>query len=212
MRISLSVQDPSPEFQKGLLALLSEHGAGVEADTGWNSDSASRYYFSLPANAQRILREAASRSDGFVPAEALRGPDGDAKLTGHSAFQAALKRGVRLGWWPEDTLGPVVADGPGFGKVVGYRIRSEALACFRAATAAHAQNETTTHGAALAGAIRTQGGEWNPDRCVQALHEAGHPVDKKAARGLLRKLRDDGEIELVGQSPTLYRRADPSAA
>ncbi|WUW19299.1 hypothetical protein OG521_00270 [Streptomyces sp. NBC_01463] len=76
--------------------------------TDWTApETASRYYLSLPATSQRILREAATREDGYVPADVVRGPHGEGKLTGSSgAFKAALKRGVRRNWWIADHSEP----------------------------------------------------------------------------------------------------------
>ncbi|MFD8088590.1 hypothetical protein [Streptomyces malaysiensis] len=121
MRIVVTVEDPEPGFLDKLMALLAEHAAQVEVDTEWTVDRAKQYYASLPARAQRIVREAATR-DGYVPADELRDDEGSS-LRGHSAaLKRGLERGVRQGWWPDGMEPPIVATGPGFGKVVGYRM------------------------------------------------------------------------------------------
>ncbi|UUU37521.1 hypothetical protein [Streptomyces sp. NBC_00162] len=163
MKLHLIVEDPDPAFQRALLALLGEHAGSLKTAgpaTDWaDPETASRYYLSLPATAQRILREAATREDGYVPADVLRGPHGEGKLTGSSgAFKAALKRGVRRNWWVADQVSPLLAEGPGFGKVAGYRIRTGALPAFQAAVATHQQGELASQKDCLAEAITGEGG------------------------------------------------------
>ncbi|MFE2094102.1 hypothetical protein [Streptomyces sp. NPDC059460] len=215
MRLHVIVEDPDPDFQKALLDLLAKHGGDlevVEAATGWTEpETASRFYLSLPRTAQRILREAAKRDDGYVPADVLRGPSGD-KLTGSSgAFKAALKRGVRHGWWGPDQLLPVLAEGPGFGKVGGYRIRGEALQAFQTAVATHQQSELASQKDSLIEAIQFDSGDWDAQRSVAALHQVGHTVDEKRARQILRDLAADGLLHRVDAHRAVYRLASHAA-
>lgn len=210
MKLHLIVEDPDPAFQKALLALLAGHASSLKAAgpaTDWaDPETASRYYLSLPTTAQRILREAAAREDGYVPADVLRGPNGDGKLTGSSgAFKAALKRGVRRNWWIADQVSPVLAEGPGFGKVAGYRIRNDALPAFQAAVTSHQQGELASQKDCLAEAITAEGGEWDAQRSVAALHEIGHTIDEKRARQILRDLVADGVIDRVDADRAIYR-------
>ena len=129
MRIIVTVEDPEPGFLDKFTALLAEHGAQVQVDTEWTADRAKQYYVSLPEPSRRIVREAAVR-DGYVPAEELRDEEGSS-LRGHSApLKRTLERGVRMGWWPEGMQPPIVAAGPGFGKVVGYRMPGELVQTF----------------------------------------------------------------------------------
>ncbi|MEW1639849.1 hypothetical protein AB0469_38035 [Streptomyces sp. NPDC093801] len=210
MKLHLIVEDPDPAFQKALLALLAGHASSLKTAgpaTDWaDPETASRYYLSLPTTAQRILREASAREDGYVPADVLRGPNGDGKLTGSSgAFKAALKRGVRRNWWIAGQVSPVLAEGPGFGKVAGYRIRNDALPAFQAAVTSHQQGELASQKDCLAEAITAEGGEWDAQRSVAALHEIGHTIDEKRARQILRDLAADGVIDRVDADRAIYR-------
>ncbi|MFJ4343332.1 hypothetical protein [Streptomyces sp. NPDC088915] len=132
IKITVTVDQPTPEFQERLLALLAEHAAYVEVDTTWDRERARRYYLALPDRAQRILKEAATR-DGYVSADDLRDGE-DSSLRGHSAaLKRILDRGVREGWWPHGMEAPIQAQGPGFGKVVGYRMPDHLTSVFRMA-------------------------------------------------------------------------------
>lgn len=132
MRIVVSVDDPTPEFQGKLLALLADHAQDVEADTTWTEERATHYYRMLPARARRIVKEAVERG-GMVPAEALRNHPGDS-LRGHSApLSRILQRGKMTKRWPEAMKQPVTGVGPGFGKVEGYEIDPELIPVFETA-------------------------------------------------------------------------------
>jgi hypothetical protein len=134
MRITVTIDQPSGDFQTKLLSLLAEHAAEVEMDTAWTVERAESYYRSLPERARRIVREAAAR-DGYVPAEELR-DDENSSLRGHSAaLSRALQRGFMRGLWPENMPAPVEAQGPGFGKVVGYRMPDALVQTFYTAIA-----------------------------------------------------------------------------
>jgi hypothetical protein len=213
LKITVTIDDPTDDFKQRLLDLLAEHAAAVVIDTGWTHERAKQYELSLPARARAILRAAVARG-GYVSADVLRGPDGTGTLTGHSAaFKQALERGVRKGWWPDGTPAPVVAHGPGFGKVAGYGIASEAWPAFETA-ALTARIDAKLHDGAtqrdtLAQAISTQTGDWDAERTVVALHAAGHDtVDYKRARAILRDLADTGLIVKTDPEQALYRRAE----
>lgn len=129
MKITVTVDQPTGDFQNRLLALLAEHAGDIELDTGWNVTRAERYYLSLPARARRIVKEAVIR-DGYVPADELRDSP-DASLRGHSAaLKRALRRGFMRGDWPEEMQPPIEPQGPGFGKVVGYRMPADLVQTF----------------------------------------------------------------------------------
>ncbi|MFC8207916.1 hypothetical protein [[Kitasatospora] papulosa] len=132
MKITVTVENPTGEFQKRLLDLLAEHAGQVHADTTWTKERACRYYLALPARAQRIVKEAADRK-GYVSADDLRDTE-NTSLRGHSAaLKRILDRGVREGWWPDGMEPPIQAQGPGFGKVVGYRMPEDLTGVFRTA-------------------------------------------------------------------------------
>lgn len=134
MRIVVSVDDPTPEFQGKLLALLADHAqdAEVEDDTTWTEERATHYYRMLPARARRIVKEAVQRG-GLVPADALRDKPDDS-LRGHSApLSRILQRGKMTKRWPEKMRQPVTGVGPGFGKVEGYEITDDLIPVFKSA-------------------------------------------------------------------------------
>ncbi|MEU3855294.1 hypothetical protein [Streptomyces sp. NPDC029554] len=132
MRITVTVDDPTPDFQRKLLALLAEHAQEVDTDTTWTEERATHYYRMLPVRARRIVKEAVERG-GMVPAEALRDKPEDS-LRGHSApLSRALRRGTALKRWPEAMELPVTGVGPGFGKVQGYEVRADLIPVFQAA-------------------------------------------------------------------------------
>lgn len=129
MRITITIDQPTGDFQDRLLALLSEHAATIELDTTWTVERAESYYRSLPARARRIVREAAIR-DGYVSAGDLR-DDENSSLRGHSgALSRAVQRGFMRGLWPENMPAPIEPQGPGFGKVVGYRMPDDLVQTF----------------------------------------------------------------------------------
>lgn len=129
MKITVTIDQPTGDFQERLLALLAEYAADVEEDAHWTIPRAESYYRSLPARARRILKEAVAR-DGYVPADELR-DDENTSLRGHSAaLKRALQRGVMLGRWPDGMQPPIEPQGPGFGKVVGYRMPADLVQTF----------------------------------------------------------------------------------
>lgn len=129
MRITVTIDQPTGDFQERLLALLAEHATDVQQDTHWTIPRAENYYRSLPERARRIVKEAATR-DGYVSADDLR-DDEDSSLRGHSgALSRALSRGVTQGRWPEGMQAPIEPQGPGFGKVLGYRMQDELVPTF----------------------------------------------------------------------------------
>ena len=132
MKITVTIDQPTGDFQERLLALLAEYAANVEPDATWTVPRAENYYTRLPPRAQRIVREAVARG-GYVSADDLRDTP-DASLRGHSgALTRALSSGAMAGEWPEGMPLPIVAQGPGFGKVVGYRMPDDLLDVFRTA-------------------------------------------------------------------------------
>ncbi|MER6470992.1 hypothetical protein [Streptomyces collinus] len=128
MRITVTVEDPTEAFQEKLLGLLAEHANQVEVDTTWTVERAEQYYRTLPPRAQDIV-QGAVEGDGFVSDDDLR-TDGSS-LRGHSsALKRILERGVREGWWPAGMPAPIQPQGPGFGKVKGYRMPGDLVQTF----------------------------------------------------------------------------------
>ncbi len=62
-----------------------------------------------------------------------------------------------------------------------------------------------THQKSLARAVRSLGGEWDTRRAVTALRDAGHQVDDKRAREMMRRLRDSGLLVRVDPVRARYR-------
>src|ERR1044072_6230819 len=132
VRITVTVDEPTPEFQDKLLALLADHAQDVEADTTWTEKRATHYYRRLPERARRFVKEAVRRG-GMVPADALR-DNPDDSLRGHSApLSRILQRGKMLRRWPEAMERPVTGVGPGLGKVEGYEIDRDLIPVFETA-------------------------------------------------------------------------------
>ncbi|MFI8308721.1 hypothetical protein ACIF80_36025 [Streptomyces sp. NPDC085927] len=128
MRITVTVEDPTSDFQERLLALLQEHAGQVDVDTAWTVERALQYYRTLPKRARDIVLGAVA-NDGFVSDDELR-TDGSS-LRGHSgALKRVLERGVREQWWPAGMQAPIQAQGPGFGKVKGYRMPDDLVLTF----------------------------------------------------------------------------------
>ncbi|MDI1457617.1 hypothetical protein ACWDU8_05265 [Streptomyces sp. NPDC003388] len=126
MEITVHIKDPSPEFERELLTLLNKHRASLRHNPGWNTERARTFYDALAPRAQRILRAALAGDDGEVSADDLRDSD-DTSLRGHAgAFTRTLKRGATEGWWDSGMQSPIIALGPGSGKVQGYKLRDEA--------------------------------------------------------------------------------------
>lgn len=128
MRITVTIDQPTDDFQDRLLTLLREHAAQVEIDTAWTVERALQYYRTLPNRARDIV-QGAVEGDGFVSDDDLR-TDGSS-LRGHSgALKRILERGVREGWWPDGMQAPIQPQGPGFGKVKGYRMPDDLVQTF----------------------------------------------------------------------------------
>ncbi|MFF1593113.1 hypothetical protein ACFVY0_34085 [Streptomyces sp. NPDC058286] len=133
MKITITVEEPTSDFQDRLLNLLKDYAGQVQVDTTWTRARARQYFLALPARAQRIVKETATRQDGFVPANDLRDSE-DSSLRGHAApLKRILEKGAREGWWPAGMEPPIQAQGPGFGKVVGYLMPEHLQSVFQSA-------------------------------------------------------------------------------
>ncbi|MBV6700229.1 hypothetical protein KV557_24520 [Kitasatospora aureofaciens] len=140
MRITVHIEDASPEIAHRLLDLLAEHPGALTTeslDPAWTEERALRLLRELPTRAATVIRLAAA-GGGWVDAEHLRTADGKG-LQGHTAaITQALKRGVRNGWWPEATVKPIEAvynsEVAGPQRALGYQLADDHVAAvFRAA-------------------------------------------------------------------------------
>ncbi|WP_329579823.1 hypothetical protein [Streptomyces sp. NBC_01361] len=113
MRIAISVDQPTPEFQEKLLALLAEHAHGVAIDTTWTDERATHYYRMLSQRARRIVKEAV-QCGGHVPADALCDKPDDSLHGDSASLSRILQRGRILDRWPKAIDRPVKPVGPGF--------------------------------------------------------------------------------------------------
>lgn len=136
MKITVSIEDPTPDFADKLLALLREHGDRVTTEPPtpvWTVDRAALLLSMLPPRAARIIRLAAADPDGRVATNTLREPGKN--LRGHTApIRHALDRGARLGHWPEGMPKPVRSVYThGTAQATSYRITDGLLPVFHAA-------------------------------------------------------------------------------
>ncbi|MFC9736114.1 hypothetical protein ACFWG5_34790 [Streptomyces hydrogenans] len=135
MKITMTVENATPEFQERLLALLAEHAAHVQIDATWTKERAERLYLALPSRARRVIKKAANNG-GYVSADELR-DDENSSLRGHIApIKRAIERCAASGWWPAGMEPVVIPQGPGFGKVLGYQIPEHLVDVFK-----HAANK-----------------------------------------------------------------------
>ncbi|WP_208767156.1 hypothetical protein [Kitasatospora cineracea] len=205
MKITVIADEPTEGFLDDLRALLAKHAAHVEVDTAWNPDRISRYYLALPPRSQRILEEAVARG-GYVSADDLRGDDPDASLKGHSGgLTRILNLGIRKGWWPDGIEPPVQAHGPGFGKVVGYGIRTEQLDLFRDTVLTLPTQRLNF----LAEEIAHRDDPWDDELVRDALTIFKLAIDLDGARVLLRHLVETGL--LAKNAAGFYRRTTDTA-
>ncbi|MFB7739826.1 hypothetical protein ACFC08_36935 [Streptomyces sp. NPDC056112] len=209
MKITVTIDHPTGDFQNRLLALLAEHATHVELDATWTVQRAEQYYRSLPKRARRIVKLSVA-GDGYVASEDLR-DDETTSLRGHSAsLKRLLQRGAMRGLWPEDIHPPITPEGPGFGKVVGYAMDEDLVPVFFTAI----QNVETepekwaeqrlTQVAALEKAVQAQGGTWDTRRAVTALSDAGHEASDKRARQILRDLAASGLLVKTDPDRAVY--------
>lgn len=130
MRITVTVENPTPEAMADIDAFLTKHAAVVQTDTAWTPARARLYYDQLPDRAKAIVLEAVRRG-GVVPADALRPVNGKS-LRGHAgALKTTVTQGAATGLWPHGMEPPVSGIGPGYGKVQGYRIGDKDLRAFQ---------------------------------------------------------------------------------
>lgn len=198
--VTVTVDEPTGDFQDRLLALLAEHSAHVETDTEWTAERAERYYLALPPRAKRIIKAAAA-FDGYVSADVLRDRPSDS-LRGHSAaLTLGLERGVRKGLWPDGMQVPVEPESRGFGKVEGYRMPADLVPVFKQVVLNNPAQRSV-----LETAIRKDHGVWDTARGMQVLQDAGHDPSEKWVREIYRRLATEGVLEKIDPAAAVYRR------
>lgn len=209
LKITVTIDHPTHDFQQRLLALLAEHASEVEVDATWTPERAEQYYRSLPQRARRIVKLCVA-GDGYVASEDLR-DDETTSLRGHSAaLKRLLQRGALRGLWPENIHPPITPVGPGFGKVVGYGMDEDLVPAFFTAirNVETEPEEWAEHrlsqAAALEEAVRAQGGTWDTRRAVTALDDAGHKAGDKRVRQILRDLAASGLLVKTDSDRAVY--------
>ncbi|MFJ9777223.1 hypothetical protein ACIRVF_39330 [Kitasatospora sp. NPDC101157] len=107
MRITITIEDPTPEALEQLLALAALPEATISAVPAdrWTPERAFDYYELLPPRAKQILR-AVVESDGRCDADVVK-EDGKNLRGTTGAFRRVLNDGVRARRWPAALPVPV---------------------------------------------------------------------------------------------------------
>ncbi|MFF7995059.1 hypothetical protein ACFZDG_35480 [Kitasatospora xanthocidica] len=177
----------------------------VEQDDTWTADLAERYYLALPPRSQRILEEALGRG-GRVAADDLRGDDGTDSLKGWSnGLTRTLNRGISEGWWPATMKSPVEAQGPGFGKVVGYKVPTELYDTFAAAVLPLPTRRRAVLSSEIIG--RSPEVHWDTQLAFEVFLAHGLDTTRQGTEIILRHLADTGLIFRPDPERAIYRLA-----
>ncbi|MGW2181291.1 hypothetical protein ACWCXX_24965 [Streptomyces sp. NPDC001732] len=138
--MKITIEGASEEFERKLLALVDEHRheLALTIGTEWDTERATQYLASLPANALRFAKLVVD-ADGDKPAEELR-EEFHGELRGPTiALSRALPRGVRHKWWPSGTEAPITPrydpEHPSWQKAIAYTMTSDNVTVFRQAFA-----------------------------------------------------------------------------
>ncbi|MFE4517828.1 hypothetical protein ACFRMQ_26960 [Kitasatospora sp. NPDC056783] len=109
MKITITVEDPTPEALEKLLALAAMPAVVVTAvpDDHWTPERARSYYDRLPPRAQQILLQVVE-GRGECSAEELKA-DGRSLRGSTGAFRRVLTEGKRTGLWPDALPVPLVS-------------------------------------------------------------------------------------------------------
>lgn len=109
MKITITVENPTPEALEKLLALAAMPAAVVttEPDDRWTPKRARSYYDRLPPRAQQILLQVV-HGEGECPAEELKA-NGRSLRGSTGAFRRVLSEGKRTGLWPDALPVPLVS-------------------------------------------------------------------------------------------------------
>ncbi|MFK0050568.1 hypothetical protein ACIQU4_42025 [Streptomyces sp. NPDC090741] len=136
--MKITIEGSSPEFERKLLALYADHRHELTLSVGteWDVERAEQYLKSLPASGLRFAKLVVD-GDGNKSAEELR-EEFHGELRGPTiALSRAVKRGVRMDWWPEGTAAPISPmydpDHPSWLKAIAYTMTSENVPVFREA-------------------------------------------------------------------------------
>ncbi|MFH8385460.1 hypothetical protein ACH4E7_31755 [Kitasatospora sp. NPDC018058] len=109
MKITITVENPTPEALEKLLALAAMPAAVVTAvpDDRWTPERARSYYDRLPPRAQQILLQVVE-GEGECAADELRA-NGRNLRGSTGAFRRVLSEGKRTGLWPDALSVPLVS-------------------------------------------------------------------------------------------------------
>ncbi|MFJ2868318.1 hypothetical protein [Kitasatospora sp. NPDC087314] len=109
MKITITVENPTPEALEKLLALAAMPAAVVtaEPDDCWTPKRARSYYDRLPPRAQQILLQVVY-GEGECAAEELKA-NGRSLRGSTGAFRRVLSEGKRTGLWPDALPVPLVS-------------------------------------------------------------------------------------------------------
>ncbi|WP_052231156.1 hypothetical protein [Streptomyces sp. M10] len=137
--MEIIIKGATEEIAREVLKLAAQQGANLSVSTiepGWTVERAERYLYSLPASARAFVRLVVVDGGGRAEAETLRAALG--KLNGPAvALSRAIPRGVKAGWWPEDTPDPIERmddpDHPSWQKAKAYVMSHDLVPIFLAA-------------------------------------------------------------------------------
>ncbi|MFJ4185168.1 hypothetical protein [Kitasatospora sp. NPDC089509] len=109
MKITITVENPTPEVLEKLLALAAMPAAVVTAvpDDRWTVERVCSYYDRLPPRAQQILLQVVE-GEGECGAEELKA-NGRNLRGSTGAFRRVLTEGKRTGLWPDGLPVPLVS-------------------------------------------------------------------------------------------------------
>ncbi|MFG2918108.1 hypothetical protein ACGF0D_35140 [Kitasatospora sp. NPDC048298] len=109
MKITITVENPTPEVLEKLLALAATPAAVVTAapDDRWTPERARSYYDRLPPRAQQILLQVVE-GEGECAADELKA-NGRSLRGSTGAFRRVLTEGKRTGLWPDALPVPLLS-------------------------------------------------------------------------------------------------------
>ncbi len=110
MKIMMTVENPTPAFQRDYFALMERHAAaiGPAAPPQWTPELAKAYYAQLPPRARAILH-AVVMGHGRIDVDEVRRFTGENLRGCTGAFKRILNEGARQGLWPHGLPVPVLS-------------------------------------------------------------------------------------------------------